>query len=126
MLSIRKKSSTVSSDTRGPLGLNIIHASSEPLIEFIFVHGLGGGSKKTWTYDNDPDLYWPKEWLSKDPVFKNVRIHSFGYDSNWTESKATPTNVHDFGQSLLNDILTSPQMRADEEVKLSFCRHAIC
>jgi hypothetical protein len=70
MLSIRKKAPEAPLDPRGPLGLNVLHASSEPLIEFVFVHGLGGGSKKTWTHCNDPDLYWPKEWLSKDPAFK--------------------------------------------------------
>jgi hypothetical protein len=116
MLSIRKKAPEAPLDPRGPLGLNVLHASSEPLIEFVFVHGLGGGSKKTWTHCNDPDLYWPKEWLSKDPAFKNVRIHSFGYDSNWADTKPSTSTVHDFGQSLLNEIVTSPQMRGEEEV----------
>jgi hypothetical protein len=116
MLTIRKRPTEAPGDVRGPLGLNLLYCSSEPLIEFIFVHGLGGGSKKTWTHGDDPDLYWPKEWLSKDLAFKNVRIHSFGYDSNWTETKATTNSVHDFGLSLLNHIQTSPQMKGDEKV----------
>lgn len=115
MLAIRSKSTEPPNDVRGPLGLNLLHASSEPLIDFVFVHGLNGGSRKTWTYGEDPDLYWPKEWLAKDPAFKNVRIHSFGYNSHWTDTKTTH-NIHDFGQSLLNDIQTSPQMREDGRV----------
>jgi hypothetical protein len=116
MLSIRKRSASPANDTRGPLGLNILHTSSEPLIEFVFVHGLGGGSKKTWTHGDDPNLYWPKEWLSKDPAFENVRIHSFGYDSNWADTKASTNSVHDFGQDLLNHLQTSPQIREKDKV----------
>jgi hypothetical protein len=117
MLTIRRKSPSPGVNLRGPLGLNLVHESAEPLLEFVFVHGLNGGSRKTWTFGEDPDLFWPKEWLSRDPAFKNVRIHTFGYDSNWTEGKAI-YNIHDFGQALLNDILTSPHMRADVEVCL--------
>ena len=56
-------------DTWGPFGLATIHSPSEPLLEFIFIHGLGGGSRKTWSFSSKLHHFWPKEWLSKDPAF---------------------------------------------------------
>lgn len=97
-------------DPRGPLGLKLLHSPSEPLIDFIFVHGLGGGSRKTWSKTSSLSHYWPQEWLPKDPAFKNVRMHSFGYDSDWIKGKDNCLNIHHFGKSLLGEISTSPYL----------------
>ncbi|KAG8529168.1 uncharacterized protein KY384_005803 [Bacidia gigantensis] len=93
-----------SSDVRGPLGLNFLHEPSEPLIDFIFVHGLRGGSRKTWSKSPDPSTFWPREWLPLESRFKNVRISTFGYNSDWGERKTSSLTLHDFGQALLGDI----------------------
>lgn len=116
MLSSRRRPSETPLDVKGVLGLTTIYSSSEPLIDYVFVHGLGGGSRKTWSESEDPGSYWPKEWLSKDTAFKNSRIHSFGYNSNWMERKESVLNIHDFGQSLLDSIRNCPQLRHDVEV----------
>ena len=71
----------------GPLGLHLLHGSPEALVELIFVHGLRGGSIKTWRKGEDPRLFWPKFFLPKDPHFQNTNIYSFGYDSNWSSTK---------------------------------------
>ena len=97
-------------DPRGSLGLNLLHSPSEPVIDFIFVHGLGGGSRKTWSKSSSTTHYWPQEWLPKDPAFKNVRVHSFGYDSDWVKGKANCLNIHHFGKSLLGEMSTSPYL----------------
>lgn len=97
-------------DPRGPLGLNLLHSPSEPLIDFIFVHGLGGGSRKTWSKTSSITHFWPQGWLPKDPVFKNVRVHSFGYDSDWIKSRNNCLDVHLFGKSLLGEMSTSPYL----------------
>ena len=97
-------------DPRGPLGLNLLHSPSEPLIDFIFVHGLGGGSRKTWSRTSSVTHFWPQEWLPKDPAFKNVRVHSFGYDSDWVKGKHNCLNIQHFGKSLLGEISTSPHL----------------
>ena len=99
-----------SEDIRGPFGLNLLHEPSEPLIDFIFVHGLRGGSRKTWSKTDNVGHYWPKEWLPVDPKFKNVRIHSFGYNSDWGEKAGSILTIHDFGQALLGDMFTSPHI----------------
>jgi WD40 repeat protein len=111
-------------DFRGPLGLNLLHAPSVPLIDFIFVHGLGGGSRKTWSKTNSVTHYWPQEWLPKDPAFKNVRIHSFGYNSDWVKGKDSCLNIHHFGKSFLGEISTSPYL-GDAETPIVFVGHSM-
>ncbi len=95
-------------DAIGPLGLNPLYAPSNPLVDFIFVHGLGGGSRKTWSKTSSHSHFWPCEWLPKDPAFKSVRVHSFGYNSHWNKGTGNVLNIHDFGKSLLGEIDTSP------------------
>ncbi|KAG8532551.1 uncharacterized protein KY384_002428 [Bacidia gigantensis] len=92
----------------GPLGLNLLHSPSKPLVDFVFVHGLGGGSRKTWSKTKLITDYWPQEWLPKDPAFKDVRVHSFGYDSDWTKRTGSFMDVHHFSKALLGEMFTSP------------------
>lgn len=101
-------------DFKGPLGLNLLHAPSKPLVDLIFVHGLGGGSRKTWSKTTDPYHYWPKEWLPRDPAFQNVRIYSFGYVADWSEMKNSVLEINDFARSLLGEIKDNPEMRRNE------------
>ncbi|KAL8736886.1 MAG: hypothetical protein Q9181_002226 [Wetmoreana brouardii] len=95
----------------GLLGLNLLYEPSEAIADFIFVHGLRGGSRKTWSHSDDPSLFWPKEWLSTEPRFRHIRIHSYGYNADWGEKKGSVLNIHDFGSALLGDINTSPHIR---------------
>ncbi|KGO68203.1 hypothetical protein PITC_038700 [Penicillium italicum] len=104
--------STISSDqvegVKGPLGLSLLYSPTAPGIDVIFIHGLGGSSRKTWSKSSLESHFWPKEWLSKDPAFKNVRIHSYGYDSYYLKGKEDCLNVHHIGKSFLGAISTSP------------------
>ncbi|KFA81126.1 hypothetical protein S40288_00983 [Stachybotrys chartarum IBT 40288] len=106
------KTSTTSGDqpegVKGPLGLSLLYSPTAPEIDFIFVHGLGGNSRKTWSKSSLQSHFWPEEWLSKDPGFKNVRVHSYGYDSYYLKGKEDCLNVHHIGKSLLGSISTSP------------------
>jgi len=109
----RKRRESVSDEddgVKGPLGLNTLYNPTKPAIaDLIFVHGLAGGSRSTWCKNHDPNFYWPQEWLPKDAGFRDVRIHSFGYNSNW--EKESTLNIHDFAKSLLGDIHDCPVMR---------------
>ena len=100
---------------KGPLGLNILFDPLEPVVaDLIFVHGLGGGSRSTWTKFDDPTLFWPQEWLPKDIRFRDVRIQSFGYNSNW--EKESILNVNDFAKSLVGAIRDCPLMSRTSKV----------
>ncbi|MCJ1396233.1 hypothetical protein MMC18_009122 [Xylographa bjoerkii] len=111
-------------DPKGPLGLNLLHSPAEPLIDFVFVHGLGGGSRKTWSKTSSITHYWPQEWLSKDPAFNDVRVHSYGYNSDWTKGKSNCLNIHHFGKSLLGEVSTSPYL-GGTDTPLVFIGHSM-
>ena len=95
----------------GPLGLNELISSPEPLVELVFVHGLGGGSRKSWSHTRLEDHFWPKSWLPRDPDFQNVRIHSFGYKSAKSEVVATIAGIPEYAESLLCALRDSPTIR---------------
>ena len=116
-LSRRDGKSDSSDDSKGLLGLNtLFEPPGSTVANLIFVHGLGGGSRSTWMKSGDPSLYWPQEWLPQDTAFRDVRIHSFGYNSNW--DKESTLNIHDFSKSLLGSIQDCPAVRKNENVSL--------
>jgi hypothetical protein len=101
-------------DTKDALGLNLLHDPPNPKIDFIFVHGLGGGSRKTWASSADPEQYWPAAWLPQDPEFSSVRIHSFGYNADWNEWRTNTLNILDFARSLLGEISCNTKIRRSD------------
>ncbi|VUC28138.1 unnamed protein product [Clonostachys rosea] len=111
--------------SKGPLGLHLLHASPEPLIDLIFVHGLKGDSIKTWTRNGDLKTYWPQAWLPMEDGLKNTEIFTFGYDSNWTSSRPSFLNVHDFGQSLLEEMRNAPQLRNNTQRPIILIGHSM-
>lgn len=111
-------------EIRGQYGLVLLSSPSEPVVDFVFVHGLRGGSRKTWSKSADPLHFWPKEWLSRDPDFRHVRIHSFGYNSDWSDSNDNVLNIHDFGKSLLSALHDSSLIRRDATVSQSLLQEA--
>ncbi|KIX99885.1 uncharacterized protein Z520_04521 [Fonsecaea multimorphosa CBS 102226] len=120
----RKTSNAGLDDARGPLGITTVY---KPLghvtADLIFVHGLAGGSRKTWTKDQDPALFWPQEWLPKDAAFRDVSIHMFGYDSNW--NKASILNIHDFATSLLEWVTNCPDIPNEADRPLVLVCHSM-
>lgn len=112
-------------DWKGALGLNLLHhPSSEPELDLVFVHGLGGGSRKTWSRTSRPEDYWPAEWLPKDPAFARVRIFSYGYDSNWTKGNDNCLNIQHIGKSFLTELATSPYLEGSN-TRLIFVGHSM-
>lgn len=103
-------------DDRGPLGLRLLHCSPEPMIDLIFVHGLRGGSVKTWRKGNVPRNFWPQLWLPLESGLKHANIHSFGYHSDWASTKSSILDVHDFGQSLMEEMRNSSHLRDNSKV----------
>ncbi|KAL8915769.1 MAG: hypothetical protein Q9172_006680 [Xanthocarpia lactea] len=107
ILTRRDDNPEASNDAKGPLGLNTLYVPIDTTVaDLVFVHGLAGGSRSTWTKNGEPSLYWPQEWLPNDPGFRDVRIHSFGYNANW--EKESSLNIHDFSNTLLESIHDCP------------------
>ena len=102
---------------KGPLGLTTLHSPGPghaPVADIIFVHGLNGGSRSTWSRDNSPQHFWPGEWLPKEEAFKNVRVHTFGYPADITRESIL--NIRDFARSLLAAVKDSPCMNQGVQV----------
>ncbi|TQV98530.1 NACHT and WD domain-containing protein [Cordyceps javanica] len=107
----------------GPKGLSLLHRPPEPLIDIIFVHGLRGGSVKTWQKGGDPQRFWPQLWLSVEPGFEHASIHSFGYDADIKTGSAF--NLHDFGRELLEEMRISPHLTDNEERPIIMLGHSM-
>ena len=73
---------------------------------------------KTWRKGDDPRNFWPQLWLPLEPGLHSANIHSFGYDSDWLTTKSSILSVHDFGQSLLEEMRNSPYLRNNGNVWL--------
>ncbi|KAL7798110.1 hypothetical protein V8C37DRAFT_368703 [Trichoderma ceciliae] len=100
---------------KGRMGLNTLYDPGDiALVDIIFIHGLGGDSKKTWSGSHDTESFWPQDWLPNDPNFKTARIHSFGYDANWRDRSLSILSIHDFGQDLLGEMNNHPSIRRSE------------
>ncbi|SPN96677.1 uncharacterized protein DNG_00198 [Cephalotrichum gorgonifer] len=108
----------------GLLTLNQPSASCPVAADIIFIHGLGGGSRKTWSYSSDPGHFWPQSWLSKDPDFANVRIHTFGYAADWADSQRSVLGISDFAHSLLGEISNHSDIRR-ATTGIILCGHSL-
>ncbi|KAL8907431.1 MAG: hypothetical protein Q9207_001401 [Kuettlingeria erythrocarpa] len=117
-LSLSKHTVASPEQVRGALGLNLLSAPNDPLVDLVFIHGLGGGSRKTWSKSSNPASFWPKEWLSKDQEFGDIRIHSFGYDSEWSSRSGSILGIHDFGRDFLAALQASPIIRRSQKAYL--------
>ena len=109
---------------KGPYGLTTLHEPLDSVVaDLVFVHGLGGGSRSTWTKSMDPALFWPQEWLPYDSKFEDIRIHTFGYNSNW--DKESTLNIHDFAKSLLGSVQDCPVIPRGSNTPLILLGHSM-
>ena len=76
---------------------------SAPVLNIIFVHGLGGSAYGTWTHQQTKS-FWPP-WLSKVNGLENARIMTFGYDSSWNKVWANNVlDIHDIAKQLVHEL----------------------
>lgn len=90
-----------------PQGLTLLYAPIEPPVaDIVFVHGLGGSSRLSWSKNKDLGLFWPQEWLPGDQDVQNARVFTFGYNAFFLSSSQTSAmGVTDFAKNLLYDLL---------------------
>lgn len=106
-------------DPKGPKGLTTLHEPGPkgPVVaDLVFVHGLNGGSRSTWSARGDPALFWPREWLPGDEAFRDVRVHSFGYPS--AVSRRSVLDIRDFARGLMVAIADSPVMSKSRDTQV--------
>ena len=74
------------------------------MVDIVFIHGLGGTSRNTWSKDKDPELFWPLKFLPFEPDFCFTRIFTFGYNANFHKAGNVSTSILDFAKDLLFDL----------------------
>ena len=71
-------------------------------MDIVFVHGLGGSSRKTWALSNVPDTFWPQDWLPDEPEINTARILTFGYNADFkSRGPNNLSSISDFARALL-------------------------
>lgn len=73
-------------------------------MDIVFIHGLGGSSRRTWSKHEDPELFWPLKFLPLEPDVCLTRILTFGYNANFRKAGNFSTSVLDFAKELLFDL----------------------
>lgn len=91
--------------TPGALGLDIIYTPEHGYkVDIVFIHGLGGASRRTWSKNEDPKLFWPLKFLPLETDVCQTRILTFGYNANFRTSGNVSTSLVDFAKDLLFDL----------------------
>ena len=95
-------------DKQGQPGSIPICTENEYKLDIVFIHGLNGHRKRTWTHENG--TFWPRDLLPE--VFPSARIYTYGYPSEifLTRSRAT---IQDIASNLLSYIDTEYQAQVD-------------
>ncbi|GFP60247.1 vegetative incompatibility protein HET-E-1 [Trichoderma asperellum] len=100
-------SSVADRSVKDPLGLKVLYRPpKERKVDIIFVHGLGGSSRMTWTKDHNLDNFWPLKFLPHEPEIGDARIMTFGYNAKFKpgSSGSSTISVLDFAKELLYDL----------------------
>lgn len=85
--------------SKNPLGLTAIATPATPLIDIIFLHGLGGGSLTTWSWNHDSRKCW-LSWLADEIELSSARIWTYGYNAPvWGTSSGS--SINDLAKDLL-------------------------
>ncbi|KAH8881349.1 hypothetical protein GQ53DRAFT_848361 [Thozetella sp. PMI_491] len=89
----------------GPLGLNVVYTPNNGhKADIVFVHGLGGTSRWTWSKNKNPELFWPLTFLALEADICLARTLTFGYNAAFHKSGDGKTSVLDFAENLLHDL----------------------
>ncbi|TAQ86948.1 hypothetical protein B7494_g4728 [Chlorociboria aeruginascens] len=99
-----------------PLGLTVVHEpETSPPLDIIFVHGLGGTSRATWSKGRDIEYFWPEKWLPLEPGIRTARILTFGYNASFSSTGPAPiTGIADFAKDLLYSMKFAKDQHLEE------------
>ena len=114
----------------GPLGLTVVYTPDNGRkVDIVFVHGLGGTSRGTWSKSRDPEKFWPLTFLPLEPDICLARIMTFGYNAAFQATGNVTTSILDFAKELLFDLKYAKDENMDEldvgTVPLIFIVHSM-
>lgn len=99
----------------GTLGLNVVYTPNHGhKADIVFIHGLGGTSRWTWSKNKDPELFWPLTFLALEPDLCLARILTFGYNATLRKAGVARQSVLDFAKDLLFDLKYAKDQRKED------------
>lgn len=103
--SLRQKDQPAASVT-DPIGLTLVYSPGDGTIkaDIVFIHGLGGTSRMTWSKDRNIRLFWPGEFLPLENELCQTRIFTFGYNADVKSGSRTSSSILTFAKDLLFDL----------------------
>jgi pimeloyl-ACP methyl ester carboxylesterase len=114
----------------GPLGLNVVYTPDNGhKVDIIFIHGLGGTSKWTWSKHRNSELFWPLTFLPLEQDLCLARILTFGYNASFQKAGNASISLLDFAKDLLFDLKYGKDQDMDElnmgKVPIIFVVHSM-
>lgn len=85
-------------------------------MDIIFIHGLGGTSRLSWSKNKNLKLFWPLTFLPSEPDICHARTLTFGYNATIVKggSGRSSTSVLDFAKDLLFDLKYAKDGRTED------------
>ncbi|EPE26317.1 WD40 repeat-like protein [Glarea lozoyensis ATCC 20868] len=120
---IKQGSANSISKSKDPTGLFAISLPRHPVVDVIFLHGLGGSCYRSWSWAHDRANFWP-QWLVSEPEMRNVRVWTFGYAAALAGSSTT-MNIMDFAKDLLFKMKYEQQDIPIGSLPLVFVTHSM-
>ena len=85
--------------------------ASSAQVDVVFVHGLNGDPKHTWTSKTN-NVFWPKDLLPSFVSDQNVRVLVYGYDADIVsfarkDAGITKDKIHNHAERLIADLFAN-------------------
>ncbi|CAI7624444.1 unnamed protein product [Penicillium manginii] len=103
-------------------GFTILYGDSNSKIDLVFLHGLNGHPKSTWTH-NTTDFFWPWELRRHIP---DARVLCYGYDSDVSPQLGTNLiRIKSLAASFLSNLVNKRQEDHEIGRPLVFIGHSL-
>ncbi|EXJ84917.1 hypothetical protein A1O3_05592 [Capronia epimyces CBS 606.96] len=107
-------------------GLTEVYTASEPLVDVVFVHGLNGHPRDTWS-TTKPDVFWPADLLPAALEEQRPRILTYGYDATvaaFTDG-VSKDKIHDHAEHLASRLVANRALNKAQERPIIFVCHSL-
>ena len=108
-------------------GLTQVYAPADgSIVDVVFVHGLNGHPRDTWTSDKEK-VFWPAQLLPSIIEEEKARILVYGYDADTISfaGGASKDKIHNHAEHLVAALCANRRIRKAAERPLIFIAHSL-